>query len=536
MKVSSKLEKRALAKVQAAADELERILAQRTLEEATPELREQLDRHLDGDEYFVLVSRENGLAVLHTNRLREGMHFFNSKMEKTAAQTLQPIAQPYHRDTGEFLLDAAAPVRINGKPAYNLRLGIIIRSASLGWKILGACAAPTLLAAAGIWVGDSLLLRTIFTAVSLLLAILASRLMFRDFLRNWKQWMAVTKSVSSGKLTKRAETGRRDEFGQMAFEINKLAIGMQNILKELRNASVSTQDISGKQEQMVHDLVAASQQLSASLQQMSSGSQQQTGLVRETEQILKQIASKIRQAGADLQATSQLSQEAESVAKQGMEKTNTLQAQMQRIQAASLTAEASMQELEKQAAGIEQMIRDIREIAEQTNLLALNAAIEAARAGAEGRGFAVVADEVRKLAARSDEVASGVMQLAGAIMLKSNQAATIVQEERLEVEQGIRLVQELQTLIQTLTDKSSVTAVQTTRNSTIMADVLRSVDDIESRIEKVREISDSFTLSAQEVAAAGETQYNATEQLADQTARLRNVSDKIHQIAERFEV
>ncbi|BCJ85866.1 methyl-accepting chemotaxis protein [Effusibacillus dendaii] len=534
MNTNSKRAKRSLQKVQQAVAETERLLRTFSLAEATPQLRAIYDKLLDNDEYFVLVTPD-GLGVIHTNRLREGM-WFNTPPELKAAQTTKPLTWVYHRNTGEILLDTAHPVMVEGKPCYSLRLGTVIPPLSYYWKLFGTFSLPALAGVFGIWFGKSLHAELWITLLIVLLTVLMSLFTFKTFMKNQKNWISVTKAVSAGKLTVRAETKRRDELGQLSFEINKLAIGMHSIIKVLQDASLSTQSISQAQQDMVNQLVSASQQLSASLQEISSGSFDQTRLVEETVAILKEMNQKIRQTGSELKLTSESSKQAESSALRGSEKTSELFKQMHQIEKASLTAQTAMQELETQATGIERMILDIREIAEQTNLLALNAAIEAARAGQEGRGFAVVADEVRKLAVRSDEVASNVMEMAGTIIRKSHETSEIVKSEQQEVQQGLSILEELRSLMQLLNEKSSVAVGQTERTASIMQEILREIDRVEEKVEQVSHISSNFASSAQEVAAAGETQHQAAAAVQEQTQRLRDVSDQIHHIAERFEL
>src|ERR1700722_3526250 len=70
-----------------------------------------------------------------------------------------------------------------------------------------------------------------------------------------------------------------------------------------------------------------------------------------------------------------------------------------------------VEELDRQAAAISEIVKAVARIADQTNLLGLNAAIEAARAGQHGKGFAVVADEVRTLAETSEKSARDIQDL-----------------------------------------------------------------------------------------------------------------------------
>lgn len=78
--------------------------------------------------------------------------------------------------------------------------------------------------------------------------------------------------------------------------------------------------------------------------------------------------------------------------------------------------------LAEAAQQIGQVIGIISDIAEQTNLLALNATIEAARAGEAGKGFAVVASEVKSLAEQTGKATEEISQQITTIQVSTEEA------------------------------------------------------------------------------------------------------------------
>ncbi|MTJ79429.1 MAG: methyl-accepting chemotaxis protein [Telmatospirillum sp.] len=107
-----------------------------------------------------------------------------------------------------------------------------------------------------------------------------------------------------------------------------------------------------------------------------------------------------------------------------------------------------VEELERQAAAIGEVVKAVARIADQTNLLALNAAIEAARAGQHGKGFAVVADEVRTLAETSEKSAREIQDLISQIQCDVKTVAEGINSSacnaKREVEKGLDVTRQLE--------------------------------------------------------------------------------------------
>ncbi|ALS25427.1 methyl-accepting chemotaxis protein [Paenibacillus naphthalenovorans] len=534
MKIPKQLEHRALAKVQSMAAEIGKLLEGHDLSERSEEIRALLDNGLQHDEYFLLVEHQ-GLSVLHTNRLREGT-IFNDTVGLAAAQTSEPLTQIYHRNTGEVLLDAAVPVNIPGRKdsPYNLRLGVVVQSLSFRTLFYSLFGIPLLIGLGGLWLADSAGERVWLSLLLLASFLLVSVYLQQTVFQGIKNWTERMKAISSGKLMPVPAGSRRNELGQVSFEINKIVIGMRTILSEMKEVSATVNTIGSEQADELRRLLSSAEQLSASMQEVSAGATDQLELIEQNSSLMNQIQELVSRAGQELELSGRISEEARASSHMGLEKTLEMRKEMNDLHETSKQSVSSMEELERQSQEMREFITYIREIAEQTNLLALNAAIEAARAGEEGRGFGVVADEVRKLAATSNEVADRAIELTHNMALKSKETAASVKAGQFAVERGIRTLGELNDMIRNVADKCSRTAEQAVVHSAEMREIQLGLHSMEDRIKTIWDISQQFTASAQSMAVNGEQHHMATELIAEQAELLKSISGNLQKITGRF--
>lgn len=97
-------------------------------------------------------------------------------------------------------------------------------------------------------------------------------------------------------------------------------------------------------------------------------------------------------------------------------------------------ADNSMGKLVAASSSIGEVIRLINDIAEQINLLALNATIEAARAGDAGRTFAIVAGQIKTLAGKTESATKEITKEISAIQNASAGAVSVIDKIKGAVE------------------------------------------------------------------------------------------------------
>lgn len=310
-----------------------------------------------------------------------------------------------------------------------------------------------------------------------------------------------------GDLTRRIRSGRKDEIGDVANDLDELMDGLTALIGSIVSESASV--ISG-----VAELTDGSEKVQGTSRQQSEKVEVIVTAVTEMSYAVKEVAK-------NAQLTADSIAEVNTLTEEGRVITNNSVQQIEHLSKTIGNASEVISRLSENSASIASVLDVIRGIAEQTNLLALNAAIEAARAGEQGRGFAVVADEVRSLASKTQESTESINGMIEALQSGVEHAVASIAAGSEASQSTVALSQKTLEALEKINQASSKVADVAVQTATATEEQSQVADEISNNLNVLAQHTQENYEVAENNGALAEKTMVSVKVLSDSVTRFK---------------
>ncbi len=435
------------------------------------------NRRKNGDFYWVVA---NVTPVLEYGRVT-GYMSIRSKPSRAQIDAADRLYQSINSGEAKGITirqGQAARTGWIGKLAAIRNISLQARLLAMG-GVLSALFAAMGLAGASLLQGSAASWMLLASGAGIGAAVSCVWMLHRSIVAPLKEATRAARALAGGDLTGAISAERGDDMGHLLRALQQMNVNLVAMIGDVRSN--------------VDAMNAATRDIAAGNQHLSSRTEAQASSLEETASSMEEFASTVKQNADNAQQANKLVAGTSEVASRGGEVVTKVGSTMGDISAS--------------ARKIVDIIGMIDSIAFQTNILALNAAVEAARAGEEGRGFAVVASEVRNLAQRSAAAAKDIKAL--------------IDDSVQQVERGGKLVgQAGQTM------EEIIASVQ--RVSSIMSEIELASREQSSGIEQVNQAIGQMDEGTQQNAALVEEAAAAAASLNLQAVQLAQAVGVFH--------
>lgn len=335
--------------------------------------------------------------------------------------------------------------------------------------------------------------QTRIIALSVIAAVLALTLLLGwrlsvSIIRPVRQALQIASTIADGNLSPQAIPEGKDETAQLLQMLGRMRSNLHGTIEQI---------------------YAAANQLSQSVQEMSSITESGAENLRlqntEIEQAavaVNQMSQAAMEVASNASNTATESQASNAAAAKGQLRLAETIGSIKELTGNVLDTSHQAEGLAERTLSISKILDVIRAIANQTNLLALNAAIEAARAGEAGRGFAVVADEVRSLAQRTSASTTEIEGLINSVQQSTQETAEALRmtanQANVTLEQAAATGEALTVIISstsTINDRNLLIASAAEQQAQVAGEVDRNLSSI-------RDLSTQSASGAQQTTTA----------------------------------